>query len=255
MGSTATTGNNVAFTLAASPIQQPPKSIGVCYARRCVRAATKSRRPTTVDRRMRSPISRDRYQSRGRARKARKRRALSRLRDPIPSRASTSERSSISRSNISIEYLDRLSCIFHGAFTLQGPPQPGQPFKFSVAESCDRIKEEFNFLQAQYHRYPSSRSIHRSNGDARVDDSRNARLRPCPNSDDYRCRLFATFPRTTSEMYLFRSTRPVPVLAQNFRWTWRLFVVPRRRSLAWRLKRPRSAPDSRARRLLSQISA
>ncbi|KAG5345116.1 TLE4 protein, partial [Acromyrmex charruanus] len=32
-----------------------------------------------------------------------------------------------------------------------GPPQPGQPFKFSVGESCDRIKEEFNFLQAQYH--------------------------------------------------------------------------------------------------------
>ncbi|XP_066599142.1 protein groucho-like isoform X6 [Prorops nasuta] len=32
-----------------------------------------------------------------------------------------------------------------------GPPQPGQAFKFSVGESCDRIKEEFNFLQAQYH--------------------------------------------------------------------------------------------------------
>ncbi|XP_028406867.1 transducin-like enhancer protein 4 [Dendronephthya gigantea] len=27
----------------------------------------------------------------------------------------------------------------------------GQPFKFTVTESCDRIKEEFNFLQAQYH--------------------------------------------------------------------------------------------------------
>lgn len=34
----------------------------------------------------------------------------------------------------------------------QGPPQPGQPFKFTVVESCDRIKEEFNFLQAQYHK-------------------------------------------------------------------------------------------------------
>jgi len=34
---------------------------------------------------------------------------------------------------------------------LKGPPQPGQPFKFTVGESCDRIKEEFNFLQAQYH--------------------------------------------------------------------------------------------------------
>ncbi|KAK0181324.1 hypothetical protein PV327_003617, partial [Microctonus hyperodae] len=32
-----------------------------------------------------------------------------------------------------------------------GPPQPGQPFKFTVGDSCDRIKEEFNFLQAQYH--------------------------------------------------------------------------------------------------------
>ncbi|XP_063235076.1 protein groucho-like isoform X2 [Bacillus rossius redtenbacheri] len=32
-----------------------------------------------------------------------------------------------------------------------GPPQPGQAFKFTVGESCDRIKEEFNFLQAQYH--------------------------------------------------------------------------------------------------------
>ncbi|XP_011262108.2 protein groucho isoform X1 [Camponotus floridanus] len=32
-----------------------------------------------------------------------------------------------------------------------GPPQPGQPFKFTIGESCDRIKEEFNFLQTQYH--------------------------------------------------------------------------------------------------------
>ncbi|XP_076339237.1 transducin-like enhancer protein 4 isoform X3 [Tachypleus tridentatus] len=30
-------------------------------------------------------------------------------------------------------------------------PQPGQPFKFTVSDTCDRIKEEFNFLQAQYH--------------------------------------------------------------------------------------------------------
>lgn len=36
---------------------------------------------------------------------------------------------------------------------LQGPHQSGQPFKFTIAESCDRIKEEFSFLQAQYHRY------------------------------------------------------------------------------------------------------
>ncbi|CAH1276882.1 TLE3, partial [Branchiostoma lanceolatum] len=31
------------------------------------------------------------------------------------------------------------------------PHQPGQPFKFTIPESCDRIKEEFSFLQAQYH--------------------------------------------------------------------------------------------------------
>ncbi|XP_043474636.1 protein groucho-like isoform X2 [Leptopilina heterotoma] len=31
------------------------------------------------------------------------------------------------------------------------PPQHGQPFKFSVTESCDQIKQEFNFLQTQYH--------------------------------------------------------------------------------------------------------
>ncbi|XP_034535883.1 transducin-like enhancer protein 3-B isoform X5 [Notolabrus celidotus] len=34
----------------------------------------------------------------------------------------------------------------------QGRHPPGQPgFKFTVAESCDRIKDEFQFLQAQYH--------------------------------------------------------------------------------------------------------
>uniref|UniRef100_A0A8C3Y7Q2 TLE family member 3, transcriptional corepressor n=1 Tax=Catharus ustulatus TaxID=91951 RepID=A0A8C3Y7Q2_CATUS len=34
----------------------------------------------------------------------------------------------------------------------RAPHQPGQPgFKFTVAESCDRIKDEFQFLQAQYH--------------------------------------------------------------------------------------------------------
>ncbi|XP_008835228.1 transducin-like enhancer protein 2 isoform X3 [Nannospalax galili] len=31
------------------------------------------------------------------------------------------------------------------------PLHSGQPFKFSVLEICDRIKEEFQFLQAQYH--------------------------------------------------------------------------------------------------------
>lgn len=41
----------------------------------------------------------------------------------------------------------------HFSFLFQAPHQPGQPgFKFTVAESCDRIKDEFQFLQAQYHR-------------------------------------------------------------------------------------------------------
>ncbi|CAB1319190.1 unnamed protein product [Coregonus sp. 'balchen'] len=36
------------------------------------------------------------------------------------------------------------------------PHHPGQPFKFTVPESCDRIKEEFQFLQAQFHRFRGS---------------------------------------------------------------------------------------------------
>ncbi|XP_076036621.1 protein groucho-like isoform X9 [Oratosquilla oratoria] len=34
-----------------------------------------------------------------------------------------------------------------------GPPPPAGPgqLKFTIAETCDRIKEEFNFLQTQYH--------------------------------------------------------------------------------------------------------
>lgn len=33
---------------------------------------------------------------------------------------------------------------------LQGPPQQG-PIKFTIADTLERIKEEFNFLQQQYH--------------------------------------------------------------------------------------------------------
>jgi len=41
--------------------------------------------------------------------------------------------------------------MYPGRHTTPNPPS-GQPFsKFSVAEACDRIKEEFNFLQAQNH--------------------------------------------------------------------------------------------------------
>lgn len=42
---------------------------------------------------------------------------------------------------------------------VQVPLQPGQSFKFTVLETLDRIKEEFQFLQAQYHRYPKHKSI------------------------------------------------------------------------------------------------
>lgn len=35
-------------------------------------------------------------------------------------------------------------------FGLQGPPQQG-PLKFTIADTLERIKEEFNFLQQQYH--------------------------------------------------------------------------------------------------------
>ncbi|XP_012934261.1 transducin-like enhancer protein 4 isoform X3 [Heterocephalus glaber] len=38
-----------------------------------------------------------------------------------------------------------------GRFRFRAPHQPAQPFKFTISESCDRIKEEFQFLQAQYH--------------------------------------------------------------------------------------------------------
>ncbi|XP_078480898.1 transducin-like enhancer protein 3 isoform X3 [Lampetra planeri] len=47
-----------------------------------------------------------------------------------------------------VETLNACGC---GCPRLQAPHQPGQPFKFTVTESCDRIKEEFQFLQAQYH--------------------------------------------------------------------------------------------------------
>ncbi|XP_066944748.1 transducin-like enhancer protein 3 isoform X3 [Macrobrachium rosenbergii] len=43
--------------------------------------------------------------------------------------------------------------IYHRPSTSQGPPAPAGPgqLKFTIAETCDRIKEEFNFLQTQYH--------------------------------------------------------------------------------------------------------
>lgn len=37
----------------------------------------------------------------------------------------------------------------------QGPPPQG-PIKFTIADTLERIKEEFNFLQAQYHRQVST---------------------------------------------------------------------------------------------------
>ncbi|KAK2086998.1 hypothetical protein P7K49_032905 [Saguinus oedipus] len=44
------------------------------------------------------------------------------------------------------------------------PLQSGQPFKFSILEICDRIKEEFQFLQAQYHSSPGRRGGGRGKG-------------------------------------------------------------------------------------------
>lgn len=44
-------------------------------------------------------------------------------------------------------------------FPMQVPLQPGQSFKFTVLETLDRIKEEFQFLQAQYHRYTDNITI------------------------------------------------------------------------------------------------
>merc|ERR1719400_34317 len=32
-----------------------------------------------------------------------------------------------------------------------GPSGPGGPMKFGIAETCERIKEEFNMIQNQYH--------------------------------------------------------------------------------------------------------
>ena len=34
-----------------------------------------------------------------------------------------------------------------------GGPGGGGPFKLNIVDSIERIKEEFNFLQAQYHKY------------------------------------------------------------------------------------------------------
>lgn len=36
-------------------------------------------------------------------------------------------------------------------FLLQGPSPSAGPIKFTIPETLERIKEEFNFLQAQYH--------------------------------------------------------------------------------------------------------
>ncbi|XP_042198667.1 TLE family member 5-like isoform X2 [Callorhinchus milii] len=36
-------------------------------------------------------------------------------------------------------------------FWVLAPSQSAQPLKFTTSDSCDRIKDEFQFLQAQYH--------------------------------------------------------------------------------------------------------
>jgi len=45
----------------------------------------------------------------------------------------------------------------------QGPPPQG-PIKFTIADTLERIKEEFNFLQAQYHRQVTRSSGTNSEG-------------------------------------------------------------------------------------------
>ncbi len=46
--------------------------------------------------------------------------------------------------------------MFQGPGGPGGPPPGGgggaPPFKLNIVESIERIKEEFNFLQAQYHK-------------------------------------------------------------------------------------------------------
>ncbi|KAH9629746.1 hypothetical protein HF086_009873 [Spodoptera exigua] len=39
----------------------------------------------------------------------------------------------------------------HPAAAVRGPQPPSGPIKFTIADTLERIKEEFNFLQAQYH--------------------------------------------------------------------------------------------------------
>lgn len=50
-------------------------------------------------------------------------------------------------------YIGATDCNQHRSVVLcsQGPPQPSQQYKYTIAESCDRIKEDYNILQAQYH--------------------------------------------------------------------------------------------------------
>lgn len=42
----------------------------------------------------------------------------------------------------------------------QASSQSGQALKFTTSDSCDRIKDEFQFLQAQYHRYAANTTIY-----------------------------------------------------------------------------------------------
>lgn len=53
-----------------------------------------------------------------------------------------------------INLADNSTKLTHVSFVqVPGGPQPAQPpFKLNIVESIERIKEEFNFLQAQYHK-------------------------------------------------------------------------------------------------------
>lgn len=52
-------------------------------------------------------------------------------------------------------WCENADCSF---FFFQAASQSAQPLKFTTTDSCDRIKDEFQFLQAQYHRYGESRT-------------------------------------------------------------------------------------------------
>jgi len=49
--------------------------------------------------------------------------------------------------------MDQLrSFLYPFILVLQGPPAGAQPYKTSIPEFCERIKEDYNYMQAHHHR-------------------------------------------------------------------------------------------------------